>query len=81
MPSKCSSCTFMRKIMIEGCINISGKPFCNKHVTFKEEDLKFIFVYCRSEDCVQHRRVYSILRLRIYSRFVTKVSVVLTASL
>ena len=57
--------------VMKDCINISGKPFRNKHVTFKEKYLKFIFVNSSSEDCVQHRRVYSIFRLRIYSSFIT----------
>ena len=48
-------------------INISGKPFRNKYVTFKEKYLKFIFVNSSSEDCVQHRLVYSMFRLRICS--------------
>ena len=49
------------------CINISGKPFRNKHLTFKEKYLEFIFVNSSSKDFVQHRRVYSMFRLRIYS--------------
>ena len=49
------------------CINISGKPFRNKHVTFKEKYLNFIFVNSSSEDCVQHRHVYSMFRLRTFS--------------
>ena len=28
-----------------------GKPFCNKHVTFEEKDLTFIFVNSSTEDC------------------------------
>ena len=54
-----------------GCINISGNPFRNKYVTFKEKYLKFIFVNSSNENCVQHRRVYSIFGLRIYSSFIT----------
>ena len=44
---------------------MSGKPFPKKHVTFKEKYLKFIFVNSSSEDCVQHRCVYSMFRMRI----------------
>ena len=39
------------------CINISGKHFHNKYVTFKEKDRKHIFVNSSSEDCV-HRLFY-----------------------
>ena len=39
------------------CINISGKHFRNKYVTFKEKDRKHIFVNSSSEDCV-HRLFY-----------------------
>ena len=60
-----------QKKSLSACINISGKPFRNKHATFKEKYLKFIFVNSRSEDCVQHRGVYSVFRLRIYSGFIT----------
>ena len=52
-------------------INIRGKPFRNKHVVFKEKDLKYIFVNRSSKDCVQHRRGCSIFCVRIYSSFIT----------
>lgn len=53
------------------CINISGKHFRNKHLTFKEKDLKFVIVNSSSEDYAQQRRVYFIFCLRIYSSFIT----------
>ena len=45
------------------CTKISGKPFRN---------LKFISLNSSSEECVQHRHVYSIFRLKICSSFITK---------
>ena len=62
------------KSLVETLFSVWGKlykyqwkAFRNKHVTFKEKYLNFIFVNSSSEDCVQHRRVYSMFRLRTFS--------------